>query len=165
MCMYDSRKTLPRHSVGKKNKPSLQRIEVKDIYILTHEVISTLTLQKTSSKQFNLFAFQLFIHNIEIYELHSWWFYLIAREGKISERRQSIFSLSPAHPQGFFTGFVNTLPCDEKESTETGWREVGSRSFRMKNVWNTWLCNGLYRGCEPLISLDSCCEDYVTVVK
>lgn len=26
-------------------------------------------------------------------------------------------------------------------------------------------CNRLYRGCEPLISFDSCCEDYVTVVK
>lgn len=66
MFMYDSRKALPRHSVGKKNKPSLQRNEVKDIYIFTHEVISTLTLQKTSSKWFNLFVFQLFIHNIEI---------------------------------------------------------------------------------------------------
>lgn len=140
MCMYNSRKALLSHSVGK--NPSVQRNEVKDIYILNREVIATLTLLKTSSKWFNILVFQLFIHNIEILCASFMTILFDCKKGKISEEVHSILplslSLSCTHSR-IFTGFVNTLPCDDKESTEVGWREVENRSFRMTKVWNAWL--------------------------
>lgn len=168
--MYEPSKSKKPHPMPfGREKISLQRNKIRDIYILTREIIRSLTSLKTSSKWFNLFVSHLSIRNIvTLYAPFMVILFRLQEKGTSLKKVHSVSppALSTAHPQRF--SLVSwTLPCDEKESTEVVWRELGDMKFQEERSPKHLLdfCNRLGKACEPLISLDNCSEDCLTMEK
>lgn len=149
-------------SFGRK-KILLQINKIRDIYILTHGIIQPCSCQRHQASGLTFFYlnYPYIIYAPLMVILFS------LKEKRIYVEKKGSITTPPLHctSSRVLTSFVNSFPCDKKKSTEVVWSELGNKFQKERNPQHLTFANRLVKCHEPLISLDSCSEDYLTMVK